>query len=103
MADDIRDVMVDAVSLGKPAGQDLLHARPSAAHALGLEGAIAHFQSLIEHAGASIPVCACRDMLRQLVQREAERLVPPALCEQARRRQMGGQRSAAAPLRLVLP
>jgi len=103
VADDIRDVMVDTGILGKPAGQDALHARPSAAHALGLEGAIAHFQSLIERAGSSIPVCACRDMLRQLVQREAERLVPPALCEQARHRADLGVRKAAPPLRLVLP
>jgi geranylgeranyl diphosphate synthase type II len=102
VADDIRDVMVDADSLGKPAGQDALHARPSAARALGLEGAIAHFQRLIESAAASIPACACRDMLRQLVQREAERLVPPALCEQARRRQSVAS-PAASSLRLVLP
>lgn len=105
VADDIRDVLVDAASLGKPCGQDVLHARPSAARALGLEGAIGHFQSLIERAAASIPACACRDMLRQLVWREAERLVPPALCEQARRRQGAGARPAAntAALRLVLP
>ena len=101
VADDIRDVMVDATSLGKPAGQDELHARPSAAHALGLEGAIAHFQSLIDRAGAAIPVCTCRDMLRQLVLREAERLVPPALCEQARRVRTAGARQGAGALRLV--
>ncbi|MEN9888765.1 MAG: hypothetical protein RL559_802 [Pseudomonadota bacterium] len=101
VADDIRDVMVDADSLGKPAGQDALHARPSSARALGLEGAIAHFQSLIERAAASIPTCACRDMLRQLVWREAERLVPATLCEQARQR--APARAATAPLRLVLP
>ena len=103
VADDIRDVMVDAASLGKPTGQDALHARPSAAHVLGLEGAIAHFQNLIERAGSAIPVCACRDMLRQLVQREAERLVPPVLCERARQSARQGARKAAAPLRLVLP
>ena len=101
VADDIRDVMVDSISLGKPAGQDALHARPSAARALGLEGAIAHFHHLIERAGASIPACACRDMLRQLVLREAERLVPAALCEQARRHQEAGVR--ASGLRLVMP
>ncbi|MFM8863638.1 MAG: polyprenyl synthetase family protein [Limnohabitans sp.] len=105
VADDIRDVMGDADSLGKPAGQDALHARPSAARALGLEGAIGHFQRLIDHAGASIPACACRDMLRQLVLREAERLVPPALCEQARRRQAAAASPAgtAPAVRLVLP
>lgn len=81
VADDIRDVIADAATLGKPAGQDALHARPSSAQALGLDGAIAHFDRLIDQAAASIPACSCRDMLRQLVQVEAERLVPKALCE----------------------
>ena len=81
VADDIRDVIADAATLGKPAGQDALHARPSSAQALGLDGAIAHFYRLIEQAASSIPACSCRDMLRQLVQLEAERLVPKALCE----------------------
>jgi len=105
VADDIRDVMGDAASLGKPAGQDELHARPSAARSLGLEGAIAHFQGLIERASSAIPACAARDLLRQLVQREAERLVPPALCEEARHRhaQVQAARAAGVPLRLVMP
>jgi geranylgeranyl diphosphate synthase type II len=81
VADDIRDVIADAATLGKPAGQDALHARPSSAQALGLTGAIAHFDRLIDQAAGSIPTCSCRDMLRQLVQVEAERLVPKALCE----------------------
>jgi geranylgeranyl diphosphate synthase type II len=81
VADDIRDVIADAASLGKPVGQDALLARPSSAQALGLDGAIAHFDHLIEQAASSIPACSCRDMLRQMVQVEAERLVPQALCE----------------------
>lgn len=81
VADDIRDVIADAASLGKPVGQDVLHARPSSAQALGLEGAIAHFDHLIEQAAHSIPACSSRNMLRQLVQLESERLVPKALCE----------------------
>jgi geranylgeranyl diphosphate synthase type II len=81
VADDIRDVIADAASLGKPVGQDALLSRPSSAQALGLDGAIAHFDRLIEQAASSIPACSCRDMLRQLVQVEAERLVPKALCE----------------------
>ena len=81
VADDIRDVIADAASLGKPVGQDVLHARPSSAQALGLEGAIAHFDHLIEQAAHSIPACSSRDMLRHLVQLESERLVPKALCE----------------------
>jgi geranylgeranyl diphosphate synthase, type II len=102
VADDIRDVMVDADTLGKPMGQDVLHARPSAARALGLEGAIAHFQNLIGRASAAIPACACRDMLRQLVQREAERLVPPALCQQARDRALAAAHAHVAPAHLVV-
>jgi geranylgeranyl diphosphate synthase type II len=81
VADDIRDVIADAATLGKPAGQDTLHARPSSAQALGLTGAIAHFDHLIDQAAASIPACFHRDMLCQLVQHEAERLVPKAMCE----------------------
>ena len=81
VADDIRDVIADAASLGKPVGQDVLHARPSSAQALGLEGAIAHFDHLIEQASSSIPACSAREMLRHLVQLESERLVPKALCE----------------------
>ena len=81
VADDIRDVIADAASLGKPVGQDALHARPSSTQALGLEGAIAHFDHLIAQASGSIPACSYRDMLCQLVEHEAERLVPKALCE----------------------
>ena len=46
-----------------------------------MTGAIAHFDHLIDQAAGSIPACSCRDMLRQLVQVEAERLVPKALCD----------------------
>jgi len=85
VADDIRDVLGDVASLGKPAGQDVLNARPSSAQALGLEGAIHHFDSLIAKAGESIPDCNCRDMLKQLVLHESERLVPKSMCEDYRK------------------
>lgn len=80
VADDIRDVMGQADLMGKPAGQDALHDRPSAANELGLCGAIEYFQSLIEVASNSVPACSCRDMLQQMVRGEAERLVPSAAC-----------------------
>jgi geranylgeranyl diphosphate synthase type II len=86
VADDIRDVLGDVASLGKPAGQDVLNARPSSAQALGLEGAIKHFDSLIAKAGESIPDCNSRDMLRQLVLMESERLVPKSMCDGYRKR-----------------
>jgi geranylgeranyl diphosphate synthase type II len=87
VADDIRDVMGQVILLGKPAGQDALHARPSAASELGLDGAMAHFQSLIEQAVACIPMCSHRGLLQQLVHHEAERLVPSAAFAQYRRQQ----------------
>ncbi|NVO06499.1 MAG: polyprenyl synthetase family protein [Rhodoferax sp.] len=92
VADDIRDVVGQSAELGKPCGQDALHARPSVATELGLGGAIDYFQSLMEAAVASVPACTCRDMLQQLVRREAERLVPSAACAAYR------QQSARAAL-----
>jgi geranylgeranyl diphosphate synthase type II len=85
VADDIRDVVGQSAELGKPCGQDALHARPSVATELGLGGAVDYFQSLMEAAVASVPACTCRDMLQQLVRREAERLVPSAACVAYRR------------------
>jgi len=81
VADDIRDVMGLSADLGKPVGQDSLHTRPSAASELGLGGAVDYFQSLIQRAVDSVPLCTCRDMLQQLVRRESERLVPSAACQ----------------------
>lgn len=81
VADDIRDVLGDIASLGKPVGQDTRNDRPSSAQAMGLEGAIAYFDSLIKQAGDAIPDCTHRDMLGQLVLMESERLVPKSMCE----------------------
>jgi geranylgeranyl diphosphate synthase type II len=80
VADDIRDVLGHSEDLGKPSGQDVLHARPSAATEFGVGGAVNYFQSLIDSAVASIPACTCRDMLQQMVLSEAERMVPSATC-----------------------
>jgi len=76
VADDIRDVIADTAELGKPAGQDLLLDRPSSTRALGLEGAVQHFDELIQAAIESIPVCPGAPLLRSLVVSEARRLVP---------------------------
>ncbi len=86
VADDIRDVLGDIAMLGKPVGQDKLNERPSSAQAMGLEGAIQHFDSLIEQAGHAIPDCACRAMLMQLVLLESQRLVPKSMCDDYRNR-----------------
>lgn len=81
VADDIRDVIGDAASLGKPGGQDALLERPSAAQVLGLEGAIGHFENLIRLARDAVPACASREGLRELVRLESLRLVPQAVCD----------------------
>lgn len=96
VADDIRDVMGQTILLGKPSGQDALHARPSSASELGLDGAMAHFQSLIELAIVSIPECSYRELLQQLVLREAERLVPSAAFAEFKRQSRLAPQSISA-------
>jgi geranylgeranyl diphosphate synthase type II len=86
VADDIRDVLCDPAVLGKPIGQDAALGRPSAAHQLGLGGAIRHFETLVAAAIDAIPSCAGAPRLRALVRMESERLVPRAWCEDAARR-----------------
>ena len=95
VADDIRDVLGDVASLGKPVGQDTLNERPSSAQALGLDGAILHFDGLIAQAAQAIPDCSCRDLLRQLVMLESERLVPKSMCESYRKKALHLQRPKA--------
>ncbi|MBB3195770.1 polyprenyl synthetase family protein [Roseateles terrae] len=80
VADDIRDVVLDAEVLGKPRGQDEALDRPSYARALGLEGAMAEFQRLVQATLLTVPVCPGASQFRQLIRREAERLVPQQLC-----------------------
>lgn len=100
VADDIRDVLGDIAMLGKPVGQDKLNERPSSAQAMGLEGAIQHFDSLIEQAGNAIPECACREMLMHLVLLESQRLVPKSMCEDYRNRVAGAKTSKAKTSRV---
>ena len=76
VADDIRDVVGDVSLLGKPAGQDQTHDRPSAATLLGLDGAVALFDRLMQQAIESIPACNGAAKLRGLVMQESQRLVP---------------------------
>jgi geranylgeranyl diphosphate synthase type II len=76
VADDIRDAAGDAERLGKPAQRDSALGRPNAVAALGLPGAIDHFESLLDQAGQSVPECAGAPVLRALVRAESERLLP---------------------------
>jgi len=87
VADDIRDVMLSSDELGKPAGQDVQHHRPSAAADLGLAGAVEYFRGLMQDAVDSIPDCPSRSAMRHLVWKESERLMPQSTCDRIAREQ----------------
>ena len=76
VADDIRDVVYDAIALGKPSGQDLALDRPSSARDLGLDGALAEFDRLIALTLAAIPDCPGAAQFHGLIKLESKRLVP---------------------------
>lgn len=78
VADDLRDVLYDAETLGKPVGQDAAHLRPSAVAAMGVQGAIRHLQNILAGAIASIPSCPGEARLAALVRDTASRMTPAA-------------------------
>jgi geranylgeranyl diphosphate synthase type II len=78
VADDLRDALYDAETLGKPAGQDAIHGRPNAVSALGVQGAIRRLKDILGGAIASIPSCSGEAMLADMVRRYAERMTPVA-------------------------
>ena len=84
VADDIRDVVFAPELLGKPVGQDLALDRPSSAREMGLEGAFAEFERLVDATLAAIPVCRGAAEFRSLIKREADRLVPMSLRQELR-------------------
>lgn len=83
VADDLRDALYDAETLGKPAGQDAIHARPNAVTQLGLQGAVRRLTDILGGAIASIPKCQGEAMLAQMVRRYAEKMTPLAPSLQA--------------------
>jgi geranylgeranyl diphosphate synthase type II len=83
VADDIRDVAEDPAKLGKPAGQDEIHGRPSAVRELGIDGAVARFRELMDGAIESIPACPGAQQLAALIELEAKRLVPKEIVRHA--------------------
>lgn len=76
VADDLRDAVGDAGTLGKPVGQDAAHGRPSAVTALGVSGAVAYLQDILAGAISSIPACPGEAQLAGLVRLYARRMVP---------------------------
>ena len=79
VADDLRDMALDADALGKPAGQDAKFERPNAVDIYGCRGAVNRLHQLVNDAADSIPACAGSDFLRDLVHAQAARLVPADL------------------------
>ncbi|MEM6304655.1 MAG: polyprenyl synthetase family protein [Pseudomonadota bacterium] len=76
VADDLRDALYDAETLGKPVGQDDLHGRPNAVAEHGIEGAIERMRDILSGAIASIPKCPGEGLLAKMVNAQAEALTP---------------------------
>ncbi|MEM9966923.1 MAG: polyprenyl synthetase family protein [Pseudomonadota bacterium] len=76
VADDLRDALYDAETLGKPVGQDDLHGRPNAVAEFGVQGAILHMKEILTGAISSIPKCPGEASLAKLVRAQAEVLTP---------------------------
>jgi len=96
VADDIRDVAGNPDWLGKAVGRDIKLGRPSAVREMGLEGALAYFDRLVRQAAAAVPTGRGTQPLRQLVQAEAERMLPASLVAPVRRRQAAATARRAA-------
>lgn len=79
VADDLKDALLTEAEMGKPAGQDAAHARPSAVRELGVQGAVSHLKDILGGAIASIPACPGEAMLAAMVRAYAERMTPVAL------------------------
>ncbi len=76
VADDLRDALYDAETLGKPAGQDDLHGRPNAVTLLGVDGAMQRLKDILGGAIASIPSCPGEAQLAELVRAYAQKVTP---------------------------
>jgi geranylgeranyl diphosphate synthase type II len=76
VADDLRDVVEDTLSTGKPSGQDAARARPSAVTSLGLAGAVRRLEGLVAAAIEAIPPCPGRDELRDQILQESRHFLP---------------------------
>ncbi len=79
VADDLRDALMDADSLGKPAGQDEAHGRPNAVAELGVAGATRRLRNILAGAIASIPSCPGEARLAEMVRMQSERIMPDAV------------------------
>ncbi len=83
VADDLRDALLTEAELGKPAGQDAVHARPNAVAEHGIEGAVDKLRSILAGAVASIPACPGEARLADIVRLQAKRLTPQQFAQTA--------------------
>ncbi len=79
VADDLRDVLCDAEELGKPIGQDARRLRPNAAAQLGVGGAKARLNALVDAATTAIPPCPGAEELRGLIRAQTLAFFPKQL------------------------
>lgn len=82
VADDLRDVLCDEATLGKPVGRDEALHRPSAVAELGVAGAVRRLKDILAGAISSIPACPGEAALCEIVRAQAERLMPVATARQ---------------------
>lgn len=83
VADDLLDAVCPEEECGKPTGRDAALARPSLVAELGLAGAYARLEALVEEAVDAVPSCHGAVDLRQLVRMQALRLLPRQLARGA--------------------
>jgi geranylgeranyl diphosphate synthase, type II len=76
VADDIADVVSSAASLGKPVGQDAMLQRPSAARALGVHGAYARLEALVQQVVDAVPAGPGRADVQAWIERLCAEIVP---------------------------
>lgn len=76
VADDLKDALLTPDEMGKPAGQDAAHQRPSAVAEMGVAGAVRHLKDILGGAIASIPSCPGEAKLAALVRAYAEKMTP---------------------------
>ncbi len=81
VADDLKDALESAETMGKPCGQDAAHNRPSAVADMGVAGAARHLQDILAGAIASIPACPGEAMLAGLVRATARRIMPAGVAQ----------------------
>ena len=80
-ADDIADATSTEEVTGKTVGRDAALDRPSLVRELGLGGAVARLDELLDDAASRVPVCSERDRIVSLLRQLGGKLCPPDVRE----------------------